>query len=136
MHAKAFLSLCVVMALVLTAVSCGGGSSSTTPSSPSPTPTPTPSTCATITITSNGVSPNSVTVSVGSRVTFVNNDSRVHEMTSNPHPTHTDCPEINVGILSGGQSRQTSTLNTARTCGYHDHLRDSDTSLQGTIVIQ
>ena len=131
-------------ALVLTAVSCGGGGSSTTPSSPSPTPTPTttptttpaPSAGATITITSNGVSPNSVTVSVGSRVTFVNNDSRVHEMTSNQHPTHTDCPEVTVGSLSAGQSRQTSTLNTARTCSYHDHLRDSDTSLQGTIVIQ
>ncbi len=140
MHAKASLSLCVVMVLVLTAVSCGGGGSSTTPSSPSPAPTPTttptPSAGATITITSNGVSPNSVTVSVGSRVTFVNNDSRVHEMTSNPHPAHTDCPEITVGSLSASQSRQTGALDTARTCGYHDHLRDSDTSLQGTIVIQ
>ena len=124
------------MALVLTAVSCGGGGSSTTPSSPSPTPTPTPSTGATITITSNGASPNSVTVSIGSRVTFVNNDSRAHEMSSDQHPSHTECPEINVGILSAGQSRQTSTLNTARTCSYHDHLLDLDTSLQGTIVIQ
>ena len=36
---------------------------------------------------------------------FVNNDSRSHEMFSDPHPEHTDCPEINqVGFLSPGQS--------------------------------
>jgi hypothetical protein len=58
-------------------------------------------------------------------------------MASNPHPEHTDCPAINsVGFLSPGQSGTTGNLNTARTCGYHDHNRDSDTSLQGTITIQ
>ena len=140
MHARASPSLCAAMALVLTAVSCGGGgNSSTTPSSPSPTPTatPTPSTGATITITSSGASPRSVTVSAGSRVTFVNNNSRAHDMSSDPHPVHTDCPEINqVGFLSPDQSRQTGNLNTVRTCGFHDHNQDTNTSLQGTIVIQ
>ena len=119
---------------VLTAVSCGGGGSSGTPSSPTPTPAPS---SATITITSSGVSPRSVTVAAGSRVTFVNNDSRVHDMASNPHPAHTDCPAINqAGFLQPAQSRETGNLNTVRTCGYHDHNRESDTSLQGTIVIQ
>ena len=133
------LFLCFAMVVVLAAVSCGGGSSSATPSSPSPTPTPTPtpSTGATITITSSGVSPRSVTIAAGSRVTFVNNDSRVHQMASDPHPVHTACPEINQGgVLSAGQSRQTGNLNTPRTCDYHDHLQDSNTSLKGTIVIQ
>ncbi len=137
MRKRASLFPCFAMVLVLTAVSCGGGGSSTTPSSPTPTPTPTPSTGATITITSSGVSPRSVTVAVGSRVTFVNNDTRVHDMSSNPHPAHTDCPAINdVGFLTAGQTKATGNLNTARTCGFHDHNRDSDTSLQGTIVIQ
>src|SRR5262245_34298254 len=91
----------------------------------------------TITITSSGVSPKSITVSRGSQVTFVNNDSRSHDMASNPHPEHTDCQEINaVGFINPGQSRQTSNLNTARTCGYHDHELFMNTSLQGTIVIQ
>ena len=133
------LFLCFAMVVVLTTVSCGGGNSSATPSSPSstPTPTPTPSTGATITITSSGVSPRSVTVAAGSRVTFVNNDSRAHEMNSNPHPVHTDCPAINeVGALTPGQSKATGNLNTVRTCGFHDHTQDSNTSLQGTIVIQ
>jgi hypothetical protein len=58
-------------------------------------------------------------------------------MSSNPHPEHTDCPEINqVGFLQPGQSRQTGNLNTARTCGFHDHNQDSNTALQGTIRIQ
>jgi plastocyanin len=92
---------------------------------------------ATITITANGVSPSSVTVAPGSRVTFVNNDSRPHDMASDPHPAHTDCPELNqVGFLSSGQSRQTGNLNSVRTCTYHDHNRPDDDNLQGTIVIR
>ena len=128
----------VLCLAVPTMVSCGGGDSGGTPSSPTPTPNPTPApSSATITITSSGVSPRSVTVAAGSRVTFVNNDSRVHDMASNPHPAHTDCPAINqAGFLQPGQSRETGNLNTVRTCGYHDHSRESDTSLQGTIVIQ
>ena len=123
--------------LILAAASCGGGGGSPTSPSPSPSPTPSPSGGTAITITSAGASPRALTVSVGSRVTFVNNDSRPHDMESNPHPEHTDCPEINaVGFLTPGQSRATSNLNTLRTCGYHDHDLDSVTSLQGTITIQ
>jgi plastocyanin len=91
---------------------------------------------ATITITASGVSPQNVTVAPGSRVTFVNNDSRPHDMASNPHPAHTDCPEITVGFLQAGQSGTTQNLNRVATCGFHDHNQDTNTSLQGTIRIQ
>ena len=91
----------------------------------------------TITIANNAVSPKTLTVARGSRVTFVNSDTQSHDMQSDPHPTHTDCPEINqVGFLNAGQNRQTGVLNTARTCGYHDHNRDMVESLRGTITIQ
>jgi hypothetical protein len=34
-------------------------------------------------------------------------------MSSDPHPFHTDCPEINeVGFLTAGQSKRTGNLNT------------------------
>jgi hypothetical protein len=70
-------------------------------------------------------------------VTFVNNDSRAHDMASDPHPDHTDCPELNqVGFLTAGQSRQTGNLNTARSCGFHDHNQPSNGLLTGTIVIR
>jgi plastocyanin len=91
---------------------------------------------ATITITASGVSPQNVTVAPGSRVTFVNNDTRPHDMSSDPHPAHTDCPAVSVGFLQAGQSGTTQNLNTVRTCGFHDHNQSDVTSLQGTIRIQ
>jgi hypothetical protein len=58
-------------------------------------------------------------------------------MFSDPHPEHSDCPEINsVGFLSPGQTKQTGNLNTVRNCGFHDHERPLNTSLQGTILIR
>lgn len=82
------------------------------------------------------MAPKSLTVAVGTRVTFVNNDTRVHDMNSDPHPVHTDCPEINqVGFLSVGQTKQTGNMNTVRVCGYHDHNDPENARLQGTIVI-
>jgi plastocyanin len=128
----------IAIGFLITATACGGGGGGSssggggTPTSPTPTPGG-----ATITITASGVSPKSVTISAGSRVTFVNNDTRVHDMASDPHPEHTACPAINdVGFLQPNASRTTGNLTTARTCGFHDHNRDSDTSLQGSIVIQ
>ena len=113
---------------------CGGSAGSTTDPTASSS---TSSTLVTITITSSGVSPKTVTVSPGSQVLFVNHDSRNHEMASNPHPEHTDCPPFDqLGTLVPGQSRATGNLNTARTCGFHDHMNFADTSLQGTVTIR
>jgi len=92
---------------------------------------------ATITISNNAVSPSTVTIAVGQSVTIVNNDNRAHEMNSNPHPVHTDCPSINnVGLLQPGQSKSTFGFSGTGTCGYHDHNQSDTTSLQGRIVIQ
>jgi plastocyanin len=93
---------------------------------------------ATVTISATGaVSPKSVTIAVGGRVTFVNQHSQFHEMQSDPHPDHTDCPPMNaVGSLAPGQSRQTGVFSTARTCGYHDHGDPDNNNLKGSIVIQ
>jgi plastocyanin len=91
---------------------------------------------ATITITASGASPRTVTVAAGSRVTFVNNDSRPHDMNSDPHPEHTDCTEISVGDIQAGASRTTQNLTRVRTCGFHDHNQPNVTALQGTITIQ
>ncbi len=152
----AWAGLIVLAAAGLIALgACGGGGSPSNPSpqptpvpapQPTPTPTPTPNpnptptpspSSATVTITSSGVSPKSVTISVGGRVTFVNNSSQFHEMLSDPHPQHTDCPPMDdIGALAPGQSRQTGVFTIARTCGYHDHGQPGNASLQGTIVIQ
>jgi plastocyanin len=130
-------------ALATTAVACGGGDSPTSPSTGGGstgggTTGGGGTATSTITIGADGrVSPSTVTVSPGSRVTFVNNHNAPHDMSSDPHPEHTDCPEIDqVGFLNPGQSRQTGNLNTVRSCGFHDHNRPGDTGLQGRIVIQ
>ena len=122
-----------VVGLLVLFAACGRSHS---PSSPSPTPGPKPSS-ATVTIAASGVSPKTVQVAIGGHVTFVNNDTRNHIIDSNPHPAHTDCPEINqVGLLSSGQTRDTATFPVERSCGYHDHGAPGDTTMQGTIVIQ
>src|SRR5437764_15352147 len=129
MNVRGSITLGAAVASTL-AMACGGGGTT-------PTPTPPPANTTTITISNNAVSPKTITVSRGSQVTFINNDSRVHDMESNPHPEHTDCPQINqVGFLTPGQTRQTGNLNIARTCGFHDHENFDNTSLQGTITIQ
>jgi plastocyanin len=128
---------------LLAAVACGGDSRSSpaSPSSPpgpapGPAPTPAPEGGRTITITAAGVNPRHVTVPAGSRVTFVNDNTRPHEMASDPHPEHTDCPAINeVGFILPGQARETGVLTTMRTCGFHDHNQPSNESLTGTITI-
>ena len=128
------IGLCAAAVLGATAVGCGNGSSNASPTS---TPTPTPAPALTITITSNGASPRTLVVAAGSQVTFVNNDSIDHQMYSDPHPEHTDCPELDsVGYLAPGQSRQTENLNIVRTCGFHDHIHFENNSLKGSITIQ
>jgi plastocyanin len=101
--------------------------------SPTPTPTTTPS--VTITITSAGANPKSVQIALGARVLFVNNDTREHEMASDPHPDHTDCPVLNqVGLLQPGQQRETGNFVVVRTCGYHDHEDPTNPLWQGAII--
>jgi plastocyanin len=130
MRSKVTWGFWLAAAFAAAAISCGKSDSGTSPST-APTAT------TTINITSAGVTPKNIVISRGSQVTFVNNDSQQHEMASDPHPEHTDCPEINsVGVLNGGQTRQTGNLNTARTCGYHDHMHFENNNLKGTILIQ
>ena len=119
-------------------VGCGGGGSSTPTTPTTPPVTGGGSDTATITIGTDGrVSPATVTMTRGGRVTFVNNHNQAHDMSSDPHPEHSDCPEVNqVGFLTAGQSRTTGNLNTARTCGFHDHNQPGNTGLQGRITIQ
>src|SRR6476646_9413427 len=125
MRASTFL----LFALLLGSA-CGGSST------PAPTPSP-PTVGTTVTIASSGVTPKNLQIRPGTQVTFINNDTRNHDMESDPHPEHTDCPPINqVGVIVPGQSKQTGNLNVVRTCGYHDHDDAQNTRWQGVITIQ
>lgn len=120
---------------------CGGGGS---PSSPGGVTVVvrdggvTGTSGATITISGTGVAPAAVTVAVGQTVTFINNDNRPHEMASNPHPAHGSCPSIEAGLgtISPGQTKVTHAFANAGSCGFHDHINDTNAGLRGTITIQ
>lgn len=119
------------------AIACGGSSNAPSPTPGGGTGNPGP-VGATITIGANGaVSPSTVTINNGESVRFVNSHNRPHQMSSDPHPNHTDCPPINaLPTLDAGQSGQTNALTTSRTCGFHDHLNDTDVNLRGSIVVR
>ena len=124
-----FRTSLLIVAFAMTAAGCGSS-----PSSPSGGNDGT--VAATLTITAAGISPKTVTVPVGSRVTIVNNDTKQHNMNSDPHPEHTNCPALNLGVLTAGQSRTSQNLTSARVCGMHDH-DDSDNALwKTTITVQ
>ena len=95
--------------------------------------TPSPETSAsTITYTDDGFSPQTITVKAGTEVTINNTSSKNIQFDSDPHPVHTDDPELNIGIIQPGKS-MTFTPDTKGTWGYHNHLNETET---GTIVVQ
>ena len=127
---RALQGIGFIAAAGMLAVACGGSSPSS-PSGGNDGPI-----AQTFTITSAGISPKAATVSLGSRVTIVNNDSKTHNMTSDPHPEHTDCPSLNVNDLGPGQSRTSQNLTSVRTCGMHDHSDPDNPLWKTTITVQ
>lgn len=130
----------VAIAALLAAGGCGGGSGPNGPSGGGGTGGGGSVTSgATITIGANGVvSPASVTISVGQGVTFVNNHNVTHDMSSDPHPQHSDCFAMNtIGRLAAGQTKTTTSgFTAARTCGFHDHDDPENAALKGSIVVR
>jgi plastocyanin len=119
------------------AIACGGSSNAPSPNPGGGGGSPGPVT-ATITIGANGaISPTTVTINNGESVRFTNSHNRPHQMNSDPHPTHTDCPPLaTVAVIDPGQSATTNAMTTSRTCGFHDHLDDTNANLRGSIVVR
>ena len=135
-------TLCLFIVLMAVAA-CSGGTSATspTPAALTPTPSPTPAAAAAgppiITITANGMTPLEITIDVGQRVTFVNNDVRAHDVVGGVDPANPECPEIlEAGFLSAGQRRDTGVFTTPKTCNYHDHTALGVAAFAGRIIIK
>lgn len=90
------------------------------------------SSSATITYTDSGFSPATLTVKAGTTVTIINTSSQTIQFDSDPHPAHTDDPELNVGTIAPGESK-TFKATTTGTFGFHNHL---DPNATGTLVVQ
>ncbi len=118
---------------------CGGGSSynsgNGTPS-PGGSPVPTGSGApVTITLNATGVDTKDAVVPIGGSVLFVNKDTAAHQIASDPHPVHSDCPELNGPTLAQGQSFVATMAAHPAPCGFHDHLSPANTAFQGFITV-
>ena len=128
-----------VTGVVAAAIACGG---SNNPGGPSGGPVvgstgSVGAIGATITISNGAVNPANVTVSVGQSVRFVNNDTRSRDMSSDPHPSHTNCPSFtNVGLIATGATKDTFGFSAAGSCGFHDHNDPDNNAVKGRITIQ
>src|SRR5512134_1762916 len=129
----------VTLATVIMVAACGGGNGGGgTPTGPSSGGSGQggPS-GATITIGSNGVTPAQVTINVGQSVTFVNNSGGTPNISSDPHPVHTDCPAfLGVALIAPGQTKQTQAFTVARTCGFHDHDNPDNAAVRGSVIVR
>ena len=118
-------------------VAVPGGSTSTLPGGFTYADDTAPDATATITITPAGNTPKAVVIAAGARVRFVNNDVRPHDLESDPHPIHTDCPEANgAGLLVPGGSGMTGAFMTPRICGIHDHNDPGNAAWTSRIVVR
>lgn len=107
------------------------GAAYNSPAATSPTPTQT-TTQPTITVTSSGFQPGSLTIKAGETVVWSNPTGDTSNVSSSPHPTHTDYLPLNLGDIAPGAS-VSLTFPTAGTYKYHNHLNANQF---GSITIQ
>ncbi len=88
---------------------------------------------ASVSINDEGFSVSTLTVPVGTTVTFTNNGQGMHWPASDPHPTHTNMPGLDPKkALATGESFS-YTFNEAGTYMLHDHLAATHKT---TIIVQ
>jgi plastocyanin len=85
----------------------------------------------TISITNGGLSNQIISVDSPAKVTFVNEDNKAHQIASDPHPTHSDLPNLNSGILYRGESFSLVIVVAGE---YKFHLEDNP-SVGGKIIV-
>jgi hypothetical protein len=128
---RRLLVLCVAIGSAACGSSGDGGPSQT------PSPSPTPSGPPTLSITAAGVSPQVLhSFDAQETITFVNGDVRAHDMRSDPHPAHSDCPSMNVGTMMPGERREIAGPSLPRfaLCYYHDETDPTDNLFRGVVV--
>lgn len=72
------------------------------------------------------------TVAVGTEVKVLNTSDQDLAFDSDPHPVHTDNPELNAGDIAPGKSK-TFTLTEKGTWGFHNHLNAQQ---RGSITVE
>lgn len=105
---------------------------SPTPTSSNATESKAPTAPILIRYTNSGFTPVKVSVKAGTQITILNDSSSELDFNSDPHPSHTDNAEFNVGKIAQGEDK-TFAVTKLGTWGYHNHLNPDD---KGSIVVQ
>lgn len=85
-----------------------------------------------VNLTKAGFEPGTITVKVGTKVTWVNKSGETATVTSAVHPTHLLYPFLNLGTFNDGESLSV-TFDKAGTYKYHNHLNPGQT---GEVVVE
>ncbi|OGB84967.1 hypothetical protein A2994_01565 [candidate division Kazan bacterium RIFCSPLOWO2_01_FULL_48_13] len=72
-------------------------------------------------ITEKGFSPQTILISKGETIQWVNKDSVAHQPASNPHPVHNGLAGFDAGKSLGMGETYQFTFEKEGTFGYHDH---------------
>lgn len=88
---------------------------------------------AEIQVTKDSFSPATVRIKKDQSVTWVNTDDTVHQIASDPHPTHTIIPELFSDPLNKDESFSFS-FDSIGTYTYHDEM--NPLGMQGTIIVE
>lgn len=87
---------------------------------------------ATIVYSDAGYSPTVSSITSGGTVTIKNESNSDIQFDSNPHPIHTDNPELNVGPIASGEEKSIA-LSKTGCFSFHNHLNPSKT---GSILVK
>lgn len=78
----------------------------------------------TVIINDSGFNPTVLRIKVGTKITWINQGNNQVIVASNPHPTHTDYPPLNLGKVDPNGSLSL-VFDQAGSYGYHNHLNPS-----------
>lgn len=81
---------------------------------------------------STGFEPQTITIKAGQTVTWTNQSGTKVFVASSPHPTHTDYPPLNLGVIENGGTKFLS-FPTPGTYKYHNHLNPGQ---YGSITVE
>lgn len=89
---------------------------------------------AVVSITSSGFVPSAIKVKKGTVVRWVNTDSALHQVSSDPHPTHTGLAGFDSEEGMQKDDSYAFTFENAGTFSYHDHL--NPLKFKGSVIVE
>lgn len=89
---------------------------------------------ATVTITKTGFVPATIKIKKGQQVTWTNTDTKDHQVSADPHPSHSSLPNLSETSKILPQESMSFTFEKTGTYGYHDEL--NPLTLKGTVIVE